>query len=263
MDIEQLSKSQIVLLTLLVTFVTSIATGIVTVSLMDQAPPVVAQTVNRVIERTVESVAPAPKGQSASAATVVTQQKTVVVKESDLVSQAVARASLSVVRVNSTQDGAFLALGLVLDAQGTVVTDSAALEDGDITLSLPDGSHMRYFVTKRDKETGLAFLQPATSTEKAPTWTPATISTDNTVLGTSVVVIAGKTAPRIDLGVVTALPANSVIDTNIAQSSIIAGSPLVDTDGNIIGISTSVSRAVSDSGFLTASVLVAAPPAKK
>ena len=51
MDMEELSKSQIILLTLLVSFVTSIATGIVTVSLMNQAPPAIAQTVNRIIER--------------------------------------------------------------------------------------------------------------------------------------------------------------------------------------------------------------------
>jgi hypothetical protein len=264
MDIEQLNKSQIVLLTLLISFVTSIATGIVTVSLMDQAPPVVAQTVNRVIERTVQSVAPAPKGQSAAAATVVTQEKTVVVTETDLISKAVAHASLSVVRVNNIQGSSFLSLGIVLDAQGTVMTDAAAIEDGDAMLTLPDGTHVRALVTKRDKETGLAFLQPATSTEKIPAWTPATISTDNTVLGTSVVMIAGKTVARIAPGVVTAMPLDSVIDTNITAGSIIAGSPLVDLDGNIIGISTSVSRAVSDSGFLTASVLVVpAAPAKK
>ena len=85
MDIEHLSKSQIVLLTLLVSFVTSIATGIVTVSLMDQAPPAIAQTVNRIVERTVEKAV--PLGQAAS--TVVTTEKTVVVKESDLIVQAV------------------------------------------------------------------------------------------------------------------------------------------------------------------------------
>src|SRR4029077_18213268 len=54
MDIEKLTKSQIVLLTLLVSFVTSIATGIVTVSLMDQAPPAIAQSVSRIVEHTVE-----------------------------------------------------------------------------------------------------------------------------------------------------------------------------------------------------------------
>ena len=88
MDIEQLSKSQIILLTLLVSFVTSIATGIVTVSLMGQAPPSIAQSVNRIVERTVEKVIPA--GQTAS--TVITREKTVVVKESDLISEAVERS---------------------------------------------------------------------------------------------------------------------------------------------------------------------------
>jgi hypothetical protein len=44
MDIEELSKSQLIMLALLLSFVTSMATGIVTFSLMDQAPPAIAQT---------------------------------------------------------------------------------------------------------------------------------------------------------------------------------------------------------------------------
>src|SRR3569832_1472863 len=99
MDIEQLNKSQIVLLTLLVSFVTSIATGIVTVSLMDQAPPVVAQTVNRVIERTIETVAATSTAKGQPAAAVVTQQKTVVINQSDLVSQAVQKIAPSIVHI--------------------------------------------------------------------------------------------------------------------------------------------------------------------
>lgn len=56
MDIKDLDKKQYILLILLITFVVSIATGIVTVSLMNQAPKSVPQTINNVIQRTIEKV---------------------------------------------------------------------------------------------------------------------------------------------------------------------------------------------------------------
>lgn len=56
MEINELNKKQLVLLTLLITFVVSIGTGIVTVSLMKQLPPTVPQTINNVIQRTIEKV---------------------------------------------------------------------------------------------------------------------------------------------------------------------------------------------------------------
>lgn len=56
MDIEDLSKTQLLLLTILVNFVTSIATGVLTVSLLDQAPTTVTQTVNRIVDHTIETV---------------------------------------------------------------------------------------------------------------------------------------------------------------------------------------------------------------
>lgn len=263
MDIEQLSKSQIILLTLFVSFVTSIATGIVTVSLMEQAPPAIAQTVNRIIEHTVEKVV--PSGQTA--ATVVTQEKTIVVKESDLVAAAVKKISPSVVRLytRDSQSPVFLGLGIVLDASGTLVADTASLgEDGDAAAVLPDGTRVRALVKARDAANGLAFLQAATSTGegsdmKLVAWSPATIAADRPVLGSSIVAVSGKTALRIDDGLVTAFAQSGggdIIDTNISEEAIIRGGPIMNVDGNIVGVSTEASRASSLTGFVSAIVLL-------
>lgn len=263
MDIEQLSRSQTILLTLLVSFVTSIATGIVTVSLMDQAPPSIAQTVNRVIERTIQQVV-----SNQSAAAVVTQEKTVVVKESELVSQAVARATPSIVRLYSSdaENPAFLGLGIIVEASGTIAIDSSILGDsGDAIAELSNTSHVRTIVTSRDVGNGIAYLAPsATSTieGKAPAWNPISISANNPILGTSVVALSGKTVARVAAGIVTSIlpdlptPDSQIVDTDINSTSLMSGSPLVDTNGSLIGISTSAARQSSASGFVTASVLM-------
>ncbi len=59
MEIKDLNKSQLILLTLLVSFVVSIATGITAVSLMQQLPSA-TKVINRVIERTINNVTTAP-----------------------------------------------------------------------------------------------------------------------------------------------------------------------------------------------------------
>ena len=58
MDIQDLNKSQLILLAVLLSFITSIATGITTVTLMQQAPASVTIPVTRIIRETVEKVVP-------------------------------------------------------------------------------------------------------------------------------------------------------------------------------------------------------------
>src|SRR3989338_3317861 len=263
MDMEELSKSQIVLLTLLVSFVTSIATGIVTVSLMDQAPPAIAQTVNRIIERTVEKVVPSPAGQSAA---VVTTEKTVVVKESDLIVQAVEKITPSLVRVytSSEKDPIFLGLGIVIDAEGSVIADSTMLSGlSEVSVIFSDGVSLAASVTTNYADTGIAFIRSATTTAdgKAAHFTPVALSVSNPVLGQTVVVLSGKSIPRITDGLVTALiprgeNESPVVDTNVSADFIMGGSALISTEGVLLGVSTSVSRTSSQSGFMPAAVLV-------
>lgn len=263
MDIEKLTKSQIVLLTLLVSFVTSIATGIVTVSLMQQAPPAVAETVNRVIENTIETVATSTKGQSAAA--VVTQQKTVIVNESDLIAQSVKQVTPSVVTIYTanTDSPQFLGLGVIVDASGTVAADIGALGDTpDATIVLQNGQKVRSFVTSRDPSSGLLYLTPASSTSATIAWTPATLAASDPTLGEVVVTISGQSTLSIAQGLVSQIiPADKesgtpeTIDTDIGGSLIMPGSVLIDTNGNVIGVSTGISRASSPSGFVPASLL--------
>lgn len=268
MDIEHLSKAQIILLTLLVSFVTSIATGIVTVSLMEQAPPAIAQTVNRVVERTVEKVVPAA---TQAATAIVTTEKTVVVKESDLIAKAVAKVTPSVVRLykqenagDGTPKDVFIGLGTVISESGSIVAESAAVESaGGAVVVLSDGTRVWASLTSKDADSGLMFLQGATSTETVSVpWKPLALDAGTPVLGESVFAIAGKSAARISDGLVTALPGEggSAVDTSINADSLVSGSPLITIDGTLLGISSAASRAVSRSAFVSASVLMTPAP---
>ncbi len=266
MDMEQLSKSQVVLLTLLVTFVTSIATGIVTVSLMEKAPPAIAQTVNRVVEHTVERIVPIAQSAAASA-----PAKTVVVKEADQVAQAVAVFSPSVARLYSSDaaDPIFLGLGVVIES-GVIVTDTSAIgEYSDAVAVLHDGSHARLFVRSRDANNALAYLRVATSTDttaKPVVWTPAKLAIAHPVLAQRVVVVSGKSVPHVGESIVTSLvPRTSgvdIIETGLADGAILYGSPLIDDSGALVGISSEISRNISASAFVPANVISASAATK-
>jgi hypothetical protein len=161
MDLEHLTKKQTILLTLLVSFVTSIATGIVSVSLMAQMPPPVTQTINRVVERTLERVV---EKKTDAAGNVTTKEKTVVVKETDLISKAVQSALPSLVAVYSKSkpvaDAAAPAnLTPSSSAQaGSTLTATAAASDALAQSAQTEGSIEGAEATKADTATIRRFL---------------------------------------------------------------------------------------------------------
>lgn len=254
MEIEELTKSQIILLVLLVSFVTSIATGIVTVSLLAQTPPAITQTINRVVERTVETVVPS-ESQSAS---VVTKETTVVVKEDDLIAESIGTGFEKLVRIyeGTATSTPIIALGAVTGT-GTVVTDNSRVGD-EHTVSIGDEFYT-YVVSKTIPELGIAFM---TATGTAPTADAFKgIDVDSVKLGHTMIGLYGARSDRVAMSVVSAVspfedvevgegtvPAR-LIETTITET-VTPGTPLISIFGDLVGVSTNVSRADGKGSFI-------------
>lgn len=273
MDIEHLTKSQIVLLVLLVSFVTSIATGIVTVTLLEEAPPVVTQTINRVVEHTVERVVPG----ETQTATVIETEKTVVVNEEDLITSAIEKNVDKIVKIyRDTTDGPlYIGVGVLVSKDGVVAaaTDKSILSTGTnnlYTVVLSNGKEIQgeMGLTTSDKPTALIKL----TFTKEDGVVPGSIKysdINGLKLGQTIVTMYGRTRTSIALGIISGLDEKSVdvvheegsseepitisvlqaIETNIDDSKIGKGSVLLNLFGEVVGISTLESRLHGGSDF--------------
>lgn len=237
MDLEQLTKHQIVLLTLLVSFVTSIATGIVTVSLLGQAPPGVTKTINQIVERTVQTVVPSEPSTSSTV-------KTVVVNDDDVAAQSIASVQKSIVHIVAKGGDDLIARGVIVDAQGDAVTDSASLADSGASsfeAILADGTRVPVAVPATlSSSTPLVTIQVDVGTSTG--FAPATI-TDPTKLqlGQSVIRISGTGTDVVGEGVIAALPTAGSDEVDTTVSATTPGSVLFTLFGEIIGITTTQS----------------------
>lgn len=260
MDLEHLTKHQIVLLTLLVSFVTSIATGIVTVSLVNQAPPSVTRTINQIVEHTVERVVPATQGAGIAASkpqTLVTE-KTIVVKDDDLAAQSIAHMQKSLVRLVARGGNALISRGVLVTAQGTALADREALMASgyrQFDAILSDGK--RYPASMRTAARGQALAVVDIMVGTSTAFAPAPLADISKVqLGQSVIRISGTVNDTVDTGVVASLPAAAgqsagahpgLIESSV--SSVTPGSLIMTIFGEVVGITTGTARTFGSSFY--------------
>lgn len=146
---EHLNKHQIVLLTLFTSFVASIATGITVVALLDQSSPGVTQTINRVVERTIEKVIPADSNVKGTT-------QTVPVTTDDATVSAIDKAFRSTVRIFlKTTDGAspntFVGMGIVVNTKGTIITEKNIINPASLYIvRFNDGKEIEYGAAPTD-----------------------------------------------------------------------------------------------------------------
>lgn len=265
---EELNKTQLILLALLVSFVTSIATGIVTVTLMDQAPPGVTQVINRVIEKTVETVVPKEMPRE-----IVQQTQTVVVKEEDLIVKAAEKNARAVVRVGviekkgfhlvpipstprasndkpKPEDVVFTQSGIVFPEKFIVTSRSALGTDPDPVVAV-DGELFYAKLVAEDGAHDLALLEASERlAAKEGTSTPlvfhgsAVGDSDTLRIGQTVISLASRGDITLILGVISRLDANRLKDssrvngiyTTLDARGAYVGGPILNTAGEIIGM---------------------------
>jgi hypothetical protein len=225
MDIEELSKAQLILLTILVNFITSVATGILTVSLLDQAPSVVTQTINRVVDHTVETVTKVVPSSIVSSPAPSNQ---------DLVTSAIATNVAHTVAIYDLKSGTStpaISLGAFLPNARAVVTASRETLPKEVLIEFANSVTISASLSHSGN--GLAiygFADAAVLPKVAPL---LAIAAKDLRLGQTVLAIdtdgsasTGIVARVSESGVYTTLPA------------IGAGSAAVDLAGNLIGIAS-------------------------
>ena len=278
MDMEKLTKQQIVLVTLLVSFVTSIATGIVTVALMDQAPAGVTQTINRIVERTIEKVVTPPD--SSNSAAVITRE-TVVVKEDDKIVESVDKNKNSIVRIYADNSfsgevakSTFIGLGTIVSKDGLIVTGDVFADTRGIYLVTVDNNKFYSVSVLPKKENNQFYFMKIVQDKKSPvSFTPVSFSDSNSLkLGQTVIAWGGQIQNSVSTGIVSSLvnadnttQTNNAsttaevkniiaINTNINLADSLSGGPLLNLYGEVVGIR--VSSSISDKyNFLPSNML--------
>ena len=164
---------------------------------------------------------------------------------SDALAESVERGSAGVVRVEGRNR--MPASGIIWSSEGIIVTAHHVLErDDDIQVGLPDGQTVPATLVGRDTTTDLAVLRIDGTDLKSPTW----VAPDSLRVG-NLVLALGRPGHgiRATLGIVSALgpswrtPTGGTLDrylqTDLTMYPGFSGGPLIDAEGNIIGVNSS------------------------
>lgn len=225
MNIEELSKAQLILLTILVNFVTSIATGILTVSLLDHAPPYVTQTVNRVVEHTIETVTQAAPAAVLSAPTPAPSTQ-------DLVTTAIGADAARLVAFYDNATGtssSALAIGTYLPKARAVVTAAQDALPKEVLVQFPDGAVIP--ASRARGGDGIYIYGFADAATLPKISSPTLVASADLKLGQTALAIGvdGSAAT----GIVSRVSTTGIHTT---LPDIGTGSAAVDLSGNLIGI---------------------------
>jgi hypothetical protein len=236
MDIEDLSKSQFLVLMLLVNFITSIATGVLTVSLLDQAPENVTQTVNRIVDHTIETIATSTPLAAIVTPTPTVVTKTIIENTDDQLTTAVAdqvARSVDIYSSTGTSTPA-IAEGTYLPKAQAVVTATQNELPAEVTVVFADGSSAMASISHSGATLTIYGFSDTATLPAAPA---ATLASESSLKqGQAVVALTGDGSAVT--GIISKIDNTTGVQTTLPV--VPAGYAAVDASGDIIGISSGV-----------------------
>jgi S1-C subfamily serine protease len=243
---------------------------------VNQAPPAVTQTINRVVERTIEKIVPA----TSQGAAVVTKE-TVVVKQEDLTIQAVEKNSKGIVRIFgqpiapqgvpensgiiSAQEipaNIFVGVGAVISKDGVVIIDRKALSKASALVGVFAGGKsapLKFLGVDNNGQVAVLQIDKGDSVLSAelPQFIPVVLGdSDSLKLGQSLIAVGGQDRNNVALGIASSLitkdeapapTANQIlakdvvahvvsIETDISSRGVASGGVLLNLSGEVVGL---------------------------
>jgi len=227
MDIKDLNKPQLLLLAILISFVVSIATGITTVTLMEQAPESVTTPITRIVRETVETILPVESK---------TVENTVIIKEEDLVVDAIAKnqsayfiISHEVVDENNNPIEVAVGSGFAVSESGILAVDGSLVKDVGVYFVENNGGKFEASFLASDA-TGFALLQidaPVSLEDKLDFTVSPSGDLGSLRTGQKLILLGESVSSFIF---------NGNPNINIATSAFNAGGMVINLDGEVLGI---------------------------
>lgn len=244
MNIEELSKAQLILLTILVNFVTSVATGILTVSLLDHAPAFVTQTVNRVVEHTIETVAAAAPAAIIQAPAPSNQ---------DLVTAAIGADATRAVAIYAGDTGTSspaISIGTYIPKARAIATAAQDALPREVLVEFTSGAYIPASLAHQGR--GIAIYGFADDAALPKMVSPSLVASGDLKLGETVLALG--TDGSASTGIVSRVK-NSNVYTTLPDIGV--GSAAVDLSGNLIGISAGMTPGLLISASTITALLTA------
>lgn len=227
MDIEELTNSQIILVTILVSFVISIGTAIITVALVKDTPITMPSVVNQVIQKTVEKESIVLSTSTASGV----QNVQVVIKEDDTVATLAGLELARQRKIVQSDTGEVLGSGFYLSPSVFLSEfdgEAISILQGDNPVSLT-----------RVTNVGELGLRLYASKEKEPQLKAVSIAKSTDLKIGQKVVALPPSSKTISIGYITSLTPtelSSVVETSIEISARNSGTLLYTLDGKLVGV---------------------------